>query len=149
MSEKRTCPRCGKENDADATNCVRCGIVMDEVEGVFQKEPEAPEFFCFRHPKVATNLRCGRCERPICTRCAVMGPNGVRCPECAKQNIAVRPGAVVHEVKRSAMSLFRWGPWGIWIMILIVGMLFSMFRSCGSRRPPPPEEDAYYREEQP
>lgn len=148
MSTLRTCPRCGKENDPSATNCVRCGINMNEVQESYQAEPQAPEFFCYKHPKNATNLKCGRCDRPICTKCTVIGPSGVRCRECAKLNIAVRPGAVVHEVKRGFSSILRFGPWGIWIMIVIVGMLFSMFRSCGSRPAhPPPAENSEFGEE--
>jgi hypothetical protein len=26
---------------------------------------------------------CGRCERPICVKCMVSGPAGMRCPDCA------------------------------------------------------------------
>lgn len=132
MNATRPCPRCGRENEADATNCVRCGINLNEVQEAYQAPAEAPEFFCYRHPREATNLRCGRCDKPICVKCAVIGPNGVRCRECAKLNIAVRPGAIVHEAKRGAQSLLRFGPWGIWIMIVLIGMVFSFVRSCGS-----------------
>lgn len=40
-------------------------------------------WFCARHKGVQTRLRCGRCEKPICPRCTVMGPTGARCRECA------------------------------------------------------------------
>ena len=40
---------------------------------------------CYRHPNVATNLRCNRCGNPICTRCAVRTPVGFRCPDCVQQ----------------------------------------------------------------
>ena len=36
-----------------------------------------------RHPKVETELTCGRCETPICPRCAVFTDVGARCPTCA------------------------------------------------------------------
>jgi len=38
---------------------------------------------CYRHPKVETQLSCGKCDRPICTRCMIPGPAGTRCPDCA------------------------------------------------------------------
>ncbi|MEX0800415.1 MAG: B-box zinc finger protein [Dehalococcoidia bacterium] len=38
---------------------------------------------CARHPKVETELSCGRCETPICPRCAVFTDVGARCPSCA------------------------------------------------------------------
>ena len=38
---------------------------------------------CARHPKVDTGLTCGRCETPICPRCAVFTDVGARCPTCA------------------------------------------------------------------
>jgi hypothetical protein len=40
--------------------------------------------FCYRHPDRETWLRCGRCERPICTGCAMQGPVGSRCKQCGK-----------------------------------------------------------------
>ncbi len=41
------------------------------------------ETYCARHPKVETGLACGRCDTPICPRCAVMTDVGARCPACA------------------------------------------------------------------
>ena len=40
--------------------------------------------YCYNHPTVETSLRCNRCERPICTRCAVLTPTGYRCKECVR-----------------------------------------------------------------
>ena len=39
---------------------------------------------CVAHPKVETNLRCGKCGKPICPKCMVQTPVGARCPECAR-----------------------------------------------------------------
>jgi len=39
---------------------------------------------CAAHPKVETNLRCGKCGKPICPRCMVQTLVGARCPECAR-----------------------------------------------------------------
>ncbi|HEX5322548.1 MAG TPA: hypothetical protein VFW40_02100 [Capsulimonadaceae bacterium] len=38
---------------------------------------------CYRHPKIETAVSCGKCDRPICTKCMIPGPAGMRCPECA------------------------------------------------------------------
>ena len=38
---------------------------------------------CARHPDVETDLKCGKCEQPICPKCAVQTPVGLRCPKCA------------------------------------------------------------------
>ena len=38
--------------------------------------------YCYRHPDRETRVRCGRCDRPICTRCAMQGPVGFRCRQC-------------------------------------------------------------------
>jgi len=37
---------------------------------------------CYRHPDRETWIRCGRCDRPICTSCAMQGPVGSRCKQC-------------------------------------------------------------------
>ena len=40
--------------------------------------------YCQRHPRVETNLSCGKCDTPICPRCLVHSPVGARCPDCAQ-----------------------------------------------------------------
>lgn len=39
---------------------------------------------CANHPGVETSLRCNRCGKPICAKCAVRTPTGYRCRECVK-----------------------------------------------------------------
>ena len=41
---------------------------------------------CATHPKVETNLTCGKCGKPICPRCMVQTDVGVRCAQCAGLN---------------------------------------------------------------
>ncbi|MBO9362620.1 MAG: hypothetical protein J7452_10500 [Thermoflexus sp.] len=45
--------------------------------------------FCACHPNVPTTLRCNRCGRPICVRCAVQTPVGYRCRECVASHQAL------------------------------------------------------------
>jgi len=46
---------------------------------------EQPEtLFCANHPNTETLLRCNRCEKPICAKCAVQTPTGYRCRECVR-----------------------------------------------------------------
>ena len=46
---------------------------------------QSDTLYCYIHPNRATTLRCNRCDRPICTECAIRTPTGYRCPECVKQ----------------------------------------------------------------
>ena len=39
---------------------------------------------CAAHPDTETNLKCGKCGKPICPRCMVQTPVGARCRDCAK-----------------------------------------------------------------
>ena len=43
-----------------------------------------PKLNCYNHPQRETMLRCNRCERPICSECAVLTPTGYRCKECIR-----------------------------------------------------------------
>ncbi len=45
---------------------------------------ETTSLYCYRHPDRETMLRCARCERPICSECAVLTPTGYRCEECIR-----------------------------------------------------------------
>jgi len=71
-------------------------------------ETTAETHYCYNHPTRATLLRCNRCERPICTECAVLTPTGYRCKEC------VRGQQKVYETA-------RWTDYPV--VILIAGIL--------------------------
>lgn len=45
-------------------------------------DDESGPLYCYRHPKNETYVRCGRCDQPICPKCAVQGPVGFRCRQC-------------------------------------------------------------------
>jgi hypothetical protein len=47
--------------------------------------PEPGLAFCYRHPDVETGLRCNRCGKPICPKCARRTPVGFRCPDCIRE----------------------------------------------------------------
>jgi hypothetical protein len=49
-----------------------------------QTKTSASTLCCANHPDTETTLRCNRCEKPICTRCAVLTPTGYRCKECVR-----------------------------------------------------------------
>ncbi len=40
--------------------------------------------YCYRHTDTETALSCGYCSRPICVKCVVQHPVGIRCPECGR-----------------------------------------------------------------
>jgi MFS family permease len=56
-------------------------------------EPTAPvaeeTLYCANHPQVATRLRCNKCGKLICTKCAVRTPVGYRCRECVRGQQAI------------------------------------------------------------
>lgn len=64
------------QNQTAPTSDAPSGSAGLEVEG------EAGVFWCARHRKTQTRLRCGRCETPICPKCTVYGPTGARCKSC-------------------------------------------------------------------
>ena len=63
---------------------------MTDVVDVFPSTGPVP---CADHPDVETRLRCSRCGRPICPRCSVRTPVGVRCPDCGgtRSSVAANP----------------------------------------------------------
>ena len=40
--------------------------------------------YCANHPTVETSLRCNKCGKPICAKCAIRTPTGYRCKECVR-----------------------------------------------------------------
>jgi hypothetical protein len=45
--------------------------------------------YCANHPGVETSLRCNKCGKPICAKCAVRTPTGYRCKECVRGQLKV------------------------------------------------------------
>jgi len=41
--------------------------------------------YCYRHPTVETNLRCKKCGKYICSKCARRTPTGYICPDCLRE----------------------------------------------------------------
>ncbi len=41
--------------------------------------------YCYAHPTRETSLRCKRCDRPMCTSCAVGTPTGYMCKDCVRE----------------------------------------------------------------
>lgn len=69
MSEQNTTSEPGTQNTPGSAGL--------EVAG------EPGVYWCARHRKTHTRLRCGRCETPICPKCTIYGPSGARCQNCA------------------------------------------------------------------
>ncbi|HEC61009.1 MAG TPA: hypothetical protein ENI27_02015, partial [bacterium] len=46
---------------------------------------DASLVYCSNHPQNETTLRCNRCEKPICPKCALHTPTGYRCQECVRR----------------------------------------------------------------
>jgi hypothetical protein len=45
--------------------------------------------YCANHPTVETSLRCNKCGKPICAKCAVRMPVGYRCKECVRGQLKI------------------------------------------------------------
>ena len=45
--------------------------------------------YCANHPNVETTLRCNKCGKPICAKCAIRTPTGYRCKECVRGQLKI------------------------------------------------------------
>jgi hypothetical protein len=100
---------------------------------------------CANHPGRPTTLRCNRCEKPICTKCAVQTPVGYRCRECVRGQqsvfetastldfvLAFSIAAVGTAMATAALNLV--GFWGIFVAPLVGGALAEAVRYAVRRR---------------
>jgi len=49
-----------------------------------EQEPAEEVLYCANHPHTETLLRCNRCNKPICMKCAKQTAVGYRCEECIR-----------------------------------------------------------------
>lgn len=79
---------------------------------------------CANHPTIETSLRCNRCEKPICPKCAVRTPTGYRCRECVRGQLKKFDTAELSDylfgfIIAGLLSLF-----GSWLISLVGGIGF-------------------------
>ena len=109
------CAKCGSENPAGKKFCGDCGGELVALAEAVAVPGQAGVYYCAKHPKAETRVRCGRCEQAVCLKCAVHGPVGVRCRDCAKNKIPIRPMGVLHGAGQTMDS-----PGGrmVWYMVV-------------------------------
>lgn len=91
--------------------------------------PDDQKLYCANHPTVETMLRCNRCGKPICTRCAIQTPVGYRCKQCVgRQQAVFYTGGVADYLIGGAIALVAGGAAGLlmsllgaWFFALILG----------------------------
>jgi hypothetical protein len=68
---------------------------------------------CANHPGVETSLRCNKCGKPICARCAIRTPTGYRCRECV----------------RGQQKIFETAQWADYILGFVTAGILSFLAS--------------------
>ncbi len=72
-----------------------------------------PVIYCANHPTVETTLRCNRCNKPICAKCAVLTPTGYRCRECV----------------RGQQKIFETALWYDYLLVFVISAVLSFLGS--------------------
>ena len=114
---------------------------MTDVVDTFPASGPVP---CADHPEVETRLRCSRCGRPICPRCGVRTPVGMRCPDCAgtRSSVAANPAqtltAAAAGLAAATVVGLAWGffpDWQFyWALLLGFGTVETMVRLLQKRQ---------------
>jgi len=60
--------------------------------------------YCANHPGVETSLRCNKCGKPICAKCAVRTPTGYRCKECVRGQLKIFNTALWYDFVLGAIT---------------------------------------------
>jgi hypothetical protein len=132
-------PDTTSEQAADSTHQHELNVVMAEASRQLERAVGPPPtgeiplddeaLYCANHPGVETVLRCNRCGKPICTRCAVQTPVGYRCKQCVGEQQAVYfTGGVADYAIGGVVALVLGGIasylvtiLGAWFIALILG----------------------------
>src|SRR5260221_4811148 len=84
--------------------------------------------FCAIHTTVETSLRCNKCGRYMCSRCAVRTPVGYRCKECVNQQQDIFYNATQADYLIASAVAFGLGlPLGFFLtQVLFLGIILSL-----------------------
>jgi len=122
------CAKCNADNPDDKKFCGECGKALTPASAPVAVEGDPGAFYCARHLKEVTRVRCGRCETPICPRCTVHGAAGVRCKACAKNRVPIRAGGVLHAAGRTLTDNSRGVGQRVWYLAIwyfLVSLFFG------------------------
>ncbi len=100
---------------------------------------------CANHPNRETTLRCNRCEKPICTQCAILTPVGYRCKECVRGQqkifdttrnydypLAFGIALILSGISVAILSFL--GFWGLFLAPVLGGVIGEAIRRAVGRR---------------
>ena len=104
-------------------SCIRCDIENTHAN---MKEQETV-VTCARHKNIETNLTCASCGTPICPKCLVQTPVGMKCPACASvKNGTLFSLSPVQALAASAVGLLA-GAFAGYAVEFRLGWLFTLF----------------------
>jgi len=89
------------------------------------------ELFCANHPSVPTILRCNRCGKPICVKCAVLTPVGYRCKECVRGQQSIFYTAGLGDYAIAAIVAVPLSVLAGFLVSLVGGFLFYLLIFAG------------------
>jgi hypothetical protein len=80
--------------------------------------------YCANHPGVETSLRCNKCGKPICAKCAIRTPTGYRCKECVRDQLRIFNTAVWYDYLLGCLTAGILGFLASLLASLISGLSF-------------------------
>jgi hypothetical protein len=96
---------------------------------------------CVNHRGVVTYTRCNKCETPICPRCMVESPIGMRCRDCARRRSPITQASTAQYVRGTVAALAAAAALG-WLSLILfwMGAVYgwlvgeALLRAGGRRR---------------
>ena len=90
------------------------------------EQPAGEVLHCANHPDVETYLRCNKCNKPICLKCAELTEVGYRCKECIREQ---------QNVFYNAMESDNWIAFAVaalitaiaWPIVVVLLRMFGFF----------------------
>ena len=83
-----------------------------------------PPVYCANHPGVETSLRCNKCGKPICAKCAIRTPTGYRCKECVRGQLKIFDTALWYDYLLGSATAFILGLLASLLAILVSSLSF-------------------------
>src|SRR5258708_28060392 len=111
---------------------------MSTAESMTDSEPIIPDplldgrTFCTIHTTVETSLRCNKCGRYMCVKCAVRTPVGYRCKQCVHQQQDVYFTATTRDyLIAAAVATVLSVPGGFILMQLVLFLIIILGLPAG------------------
>ena len=105
------------ETVTQQSRLTRSAYAQEERDGLVVEQ------YCHYHSSIETVLNCGNCDKPICAKCLIHHPVGIRCRGCAKMPLLPIFNVTLWHYAKAGIVVVAMSATGTFVIGLLLPMI--------------------------